>query len=269
MNVIALLGKSGTGKSHKAQIVARDNNAELIIDDGLLIHGNRVLAGFSAKREKTRLAAVRRAIFQDKSHAFQVKQKISEVNPDNILVLGTSEDMINAICKALELPSPAKIINIQDISTDAEIDIAQRTRNIDGKHVIPVPTLEIKKDFSGFFLDTLKIFYRKGRTSEFVEEKTVVRPTYSYMGKYTISDTTVKQIVLYTAQRISGVRPGGRATIESYVGGIVIKLELAVDYGVIIKPLLERVQDEVKQAVEYMTGIYVGRVDILVKKVVK
>jgi len=268
LKVIALLGKSGTGKSHKALLVARDNRADLIIDDGLLIYANRVVAGYSAKREKTRLAAVRRAIFQDHTHAYEVKQKIKEINPDNILVLGTSNDMINTICKALDLPKPSKVINIEDISTDAEINLAQRSRNIDGKHVIPVPTLEIKKDFSGFFLDPLRIFYKKGRISEVVEEKSVVRPTYSYLGKYTISDTTINQIVLYTAQTVPGIGPGGRVKIESYTGGIIIKIELAVEYGIPLRPLLEKVQDEVKKAVEYMTGIYVISVDVLAKKIV-
>jgi len=268
LKVIALLGKSGTGKSHKALLVARDNDAELIIDDGLLIYENRVVAGSSAKREKTRLAAIRRAIFHDRAHAIEVKQKIMEINPENILVLGTSNEMINIICKALDLPKPSKIINIEDISTEAEINLAQRTRNLDGKHVIPVPTLEIKKDFSGFFLDPLRIFYKKGRTSEVVEEKSVVRPTYSYLGKYTISDTALNQIILYTAQSIPGIGPGGRVKVESYSGGITIKIEVAVEYGIPLRPLLEKVQDEVKKAVEYMTGIYVICVDVLAKKFV-
>ena len=43
MKVIALVGPSGTGKSHHAFSVARKFNTELIIDDGLLIHGARLL----------------------------------------------------------------------------------------------------------------------------------------------------------------------------------------------------------------------------------
>ncbi|MDN5312631.1 MAG: hypothetical protein PWQ68_1604, partial [Thermoanaerobacteraceae bacterium] len=47
MRTVALIGKSGTGKSHKAQLVAGQNNIEYIIDDGLLIYGNRVVTGIS------------------------------------------------------------------------------------------------------------------------------------------------------------------------------------------------------------------------------
>ena len=40
---------------------------------------------------------------------------------------------------------------------------ARRIRTTQGKHVIPVPTFEIKKDFSGYILDPLQIFKFKGK----------------------------------------------------------------------------------------------------------
>ncbi|AYO31636.1 MAG: hypothetical protein PWR06_967 [Thermoanaerobacteraceae bacterium] len=266
MRTVALIGKSGTGKSHKAQLVAGQNNIEYIIDDGLLIYGNRVVTGISAKRESTKLGAVRRAIFQDPSHAAEVKNKIQELKVNGILLIGTSENMIAAICKALSLPKPEKVIKIEDISTPSEINTAQRVRNLDGKHVIPVPTLEIKKDFSGYLLDPLKIFYKKGKQDIIVAEKSVVRPTYSYLGKYTISDTTVSQIALYTARQVKGIAPGGRVIIENYSEGIILNLELVVEYGVPLKSLLTVVQDEVKKSVEYMTALNVLRVNVMAKK---
>lgn len=266
MRTVGLIGKSGTGKSHKAQLVARQNDIEYILDDGLLIYGYRVVAGISAKRESTKLGAVKRAIFQDDSHRNEVKNKITEMKVSSILILGTSTRMIEAICKALSLPFPEKMINIEDISTPSEINIARRIRSIDGKHVIPVPTLEIKKDFSGYLLDPLKIFYKKDKQGEFVAEKSVVRPTYSYLGKYTISDTTVSQIALYVARRVKGIAPGGRVIIQNYSEGIVINLELIVEYGLSLRPLLEKVQEEVKNSVEYMTALNVLRVHVTAKK---
>jgi hypothetical protein len=43
-------------------MVAEQINADSIIDDGLLIVDGRIVAGISAKREATRVAAVKRAI---------------------------------------------------------------------------------------------------------------------------------------------------------------------------------------------------------------
>ena len=50
MEVIALVGPSGTGKSHRALLVAHNNQADAIIDDGLLIKDGTIIAGKSAKR---------------------------------------------------------------------------------------------------------------------------------------------------------------------------------------------------------------------------
>jgi len=268
VRTLALIGKSGTGKSHKAQLIAKKNEINFIIDDGLLIYGSRVLAGYSAKRETTRLGAIRRAIFQDPVHADEVKGKLSEMKVDSLLILGTSDSMIKAICETLSIPLPESIIKIEDISSNREINTARMIRKAAGKHVIPVPTLEIKKDFSGFFLDPLRIFRkRKGKPSELLEEKSVVRPTYSYMGRYTINDTTVNQIALYTARQIPGIGPGGRVFIENYTGGIVLKLELTVEYGIPLQPVLVETQKKVAKVIEHMTAINVLKVNVVAKNI--
>ena len=63
MEVIAFTGPSGTGKSYRSLIVAKNNGADGIIDDGLLISNGRVIAGTSAKKESTRIASVKHALF--------------------------------------------------------------------------------------------------------------------------------------------------------------------------------------------------------------
>ena len=68
ITVYALVGESGTGKSFRAKLLAQKFGLEAIIDDGLLIMDDKILAGHSAKREKTFLAAVRVALFDDKDH---------------------------------------------------------------------------------------------------------------------------------------------------------------------------------------------------------
>jgi adenylate kinase family enzyme len=45
IKTIALIGESGTGKSFRAKLVAQKYGIDLIIDDGLLIRDNRILAG--------------------------------------------------------------------------------------------------------------------------------------------------------------------------------------------------------------------------------
>lgn len=52
MKVVAFVGPSGTGKSHRAIGIAHKNNCDAIIDDGLLIKGTKILAGTSAKMKR-------------------------------------------------------------------------------------------------------------------------------------------------------------------------------------------------------------------------
>ena len=62
---MALVGKSGTGKSFRAQLIAEKFGIELLIDDGLLIHEQKIVAGKSAKRENGEMAAVKPALFTE------------------------------------------------------------------------------------------------------------------------------------------------------------------------------------------------------------
>ena len=151
MEVYALVGPSGTGKSHRALIVAQERGINTLIDDGLLIQDSRIVAGKSAKREPTRLQAVRRAIFVDPEQAREVKEKLAELAPERVLVISTSLKMIRRILERLELPPPAQVIQIEEIASPQEIAHAREVRRREGKHVIPVPTIEVKKKISRLF----------------------------------------------------------------------------------------------------------------------
>lgn len=256
MEVYALIGQSGTGKSYKAFMVAKDRGIEYIIDDGLFIGGTRVITGSSAKREKTRLAAVRRALFKDEKHREEVKAAIKEISPEKILILGTSEKMVDQITKALEIPKPCEIIYINDISTEAEINTAIKSRRKEGKHVIPVPTVEIKKDFSGYFIDSLKIF-RKKEKSDYVAEKTIIRPTFSYLGKYEISRNALVQFVEITALQSEGVDKVKRVRIDSKPEGVIIDVEVSLKLEKRLDLMMKDMQVLIKEKLEYATGLNV------------
>ena len=61
MRIYALIGSSGTGKSYRTLELAYDKDIDYIIDDGLLIHKNKILAGVSAKQAKTTMEAVKKS----------------------------------------------------------------------------------------------------------------------------------------------------------------------------------------------------------------
>lgn len=269
MRTIGFIGSSGTGKSHRATWVSRERGIEFIIDDGLLIRGNRIVGGKSAKRETTKIGSVKCALFNDDAHANEVKQVIGMYKPEAILILGTSEGMVEAIAKRLELPPVSEKIFIQDVASDYEINLAQTTRREQGKHVIPVPTFEIKREFSGYFLDPLQIFRKKGKGSyQLVGEKSVVRPTFSYLGKYTISDYTVYQIIEHVTSNIEGVSRISRFRAENHPDGIYIEMDLVLVYGYMIRPLLKNIQQKVSEEVDKLTALNIKALNLVAKSLV-
>ena len=132
-----------------------------------------------------------------------------------------------------------------------------------------MPTLEIKKDFSGYFLDPLQIFKKKGVESyQFGVEKSVVRPTFSYLGKYTISDYTIYQIAQFVVSKIPDIKKISRFRVEKDVSGVYIEMDCILFYGCIIKPTLRRAQKEIKKEIERLTDLNIKRLNIEAKSLV-
>ena len=201
-------------------LVASENNINYIIDDGLFIKGNEVIAGSSAKKAPTKIETVKHALFQKPEEKKEIQDAIKKFKPDRIMILGTSDSMVQKIAENLELPKISKIIRIEDIATEEEMATARRIRVTEGKHVIPVPTFEIKKNFSGYILDPLQIFKSKGLgKAPYLSEKSIIRPTFSYMGNFTISDSVFRQIIEYIAYKTPAIYRIGKLRIQKYEEG--------------------------------------------------
>lgn len=267
MKVYALVGKSGTGKSYKAMSLTRSRHIEYLIDDGILIYGQRKVIGSSAKREKTKVAAVKRAIFFHETHRVEMKDKIREIDPKALLIIGTSEKMVHQIARNLELGEIFEIIQIEDISTPEEIETAKFHRMHYGKHVIPLPTLEVKKDFSGYFLDSLKIFSRVFGRKDAILEKSVVRPTFSYMGQFTISNKTLIQIASFSMKSVEGFTRYTKLRVIKKPSGLKVELDIVVKYGFNVHKVGYNIIEIVKLNLEKMTQMSVEDVAIHVKSV--
>lgn len=264
MKVYGLYGKSGTGKSYHAMSLCKELDLEGIIDDGLFIYGNRVMAGISAKRQATKIKAIKTALFIDENHYKEVRDKIAEVNPPGILILGTSLEMVEKIRTRLGLPNFYQLITVEEITTEEQREIARKQRKELGKHVIPAPTFQIKRQFSGYFIDPLRIFRSRGGKTTYAE-KTVVRPTFSYLGDYDLSDKVIIDIATYVAEKVEGVDSILRVTAESNDEGVSILALVTMEYGKRIIDVAEKLQREIAFQVEMMTAFNVMSVDIDVK----
>ncbi len=270
IKVYAFVGPSGTGKSYRAQMVASENNIRYIIDDGLLIKDNEVIAGESAKKAPTKIETVKGALFLDQTKAEEIKKAFRKYKPESLLILGTSDSMIAKIRTNLELPELVKTIYITDVATEQEMEEAKRMRQVEGMHVIPVPTFEIKKDFSGYILDPLQIFKSKGKNQKpYISEKSIIRPTFSYLGNYTISDGVLKDIIEHLANKVDGIAKIYRTRIEKTTGGVNIYIEVILIYGFNIITALQEFKKKCVREIENLTAMNVGTVDILARGIQK
>jgi len=267
----ALIGESGTGKSFHAKLVAQKYRIDFIIDDGLLIRDNRILAGHSAKKEKTFLSAVKVALFDEKSHRDEVARRLQSENYKRILLLGTSEKMVNKIASRLQLSPPLKIIKIENIASQEEIDKAVRTRRIEGKHVIPVPSMEIKKNYPNIFYDAIKIFRRRMTPAGIgpvptLHEKSVVRPEYSKRGKVIITDGALSQLVIHHVDEYDKNIKIKKILVRDAEMGYRLVITIDIPYGIQLEEKIHDLQQFIIDNIEYYTGILIEEVNIIIDK---
>jgi len=268
IKVYAFVGPSGTGKSYRAQMVAGEYDIHYIIDDGLFIKDNEVIAGNSAKKAPTKIETVKHALFLTEEEKQEIKKTIKKYKPESILILGTSDNMVMKIAENLGLPKIEKTIYINEIATQEEMETAKRIRKTQGKHVIPVPTFEIKKDFSGYILDPLQIFKTKGRGKEpYISEKSIIRPTFSYLGNFTISDVVFKQIVEYLASKTDFIDKIIKTRVDKFPEGPYIYMEVVVNYGANIMKGLSEFKEKSKKEIEKLTTMNVQKIDIIAKSI--
>ncbi len=268
MKVYTLTGKSGTGKSFQAMNLCREYDIESIIDDGIFIYRDHVMAGTSAKREQTKVGAIKAAMFIRPEQREEVRKSIESVKPDSILVIGTSDKMADEICEQLGLPEIYRRIHIEDITTEREREKAWKQRRIQGKHVIPVPSMQLKRDFAGYFINPLKILKSSGvfGVGQYTE-KTVVRPTYSYSGEFTISDKVITDIAHLAVSRTEGVSRVLSVYANTMPGSLRVQVELAMNGNGAVFENAIAYQKKLAHVIEFMTAFNVVEVAVTVGEV--
>ncbi|MCL2558035.1 MAG: hypothetical protein FWE09_06110 [Treponema sp.] len=273
IKVFALVGESGTGKSFRAKLVAHKYGIEYIIDDGLLIKDSRIIAGHSAKKEKSFMAAVKVALFDDKKRRDEIARKLQSEKIKKLLLLGTSEKMVCKIAARLQIPQPKKIIKIEDIATQDEIDKAIRTRRIEGKHIIPVPAIEIKRAYPTIFHNAMRIFMGRRETkigpTAGVHEKSVVRPSYSKRGRVIISEAALSQMVIHCVDEYSQDIRIKKILVRSSEIGYNLAITVDVPYGTQLGGNIHDLQRYVIDNIERYTGILIEGVNIIIDRIIQ
>ncbi len=271
--VYALVGESGTGKSFRSKLLAEKYGIDALIDDGLLIQNDKILAGHSAKREKTYMGAVRVALFDDKEHRDEVAKAWKKARIKKLLILGTSEKMVMKIATRLQLPQPQKIIHIEEIASREEIEKAIKSRQVEGKHVIPVPSIEIKRSYPQIFSNSIKLFFRrkkmfnKGQKDGKMFEKSIVQPEFSKKGRVEISEAALTQMVMHCVMECEPAVKVKKMTIKTDKRGYKIIITIDVPFGTQLTGKIHKLQRYIIDKIEGYTGILIEEVSIVIDKI--
>ena len=183
-----------------------------------------------------------------------------------ILIIATSDRMIQKIIERLVLPKPLKTIYITDIATKQEIKKAHESRLRYGKHIVPVPTVELKQHFGGFFANLpYNIFSKNKRARQ--ESRSIVRPAFSYYGTILISDYVIEDIINIIVEKMIGVARIHYIHVRRRTDnkGLSVHVEINLYYGVRVFEVSRLLQRKIKNKVETMTGMHVQRVNISVR----
>ena len=249
-------------------MVASENDIKFIIDDGLLIMDNKVIAGESAKKASTKIETVKHALFYTEEERQEIIKALKKYKPESILILGTSDGMVQKIAANLGLPEITHTTYINEVATQEEMETARKIRVTEGKHVIPVPTFEIKKDFSGYLLDPLQIFKTKGRGNKpYISEKSIIRPTFSYMGNFTISDTVFRQILEYLVSKTPGIYKVQKIRVDNFGEGVRLQMDVTVVYGFNVIEGIKNFKSKAKKEIEKLTAMNVEDFEVVVKNI--
>ena len=156
-------------------------------------------------------AAMRTALFNYDDHRESVKAAIAEYDPATLMIIGTSDRMTDLVADQLGIGPIEERIYIEDVTTPEEREIAKHFRQDEGEHVIPAPVGQLRRDFAGYFMDPIKSFINMARGNavqddkktedEDPDDRTVVRPTFSYFGSFTISEQVIRDIIRIAAEK--------------------------------------------------------------------
>ena len=280
MKIVSFTGKSGTGKSYQATFLAQSRGIDAIIDDGLLIYKGQIVAGTSAKKCASKAAAMRTALFNYDDHRSEVISALVRYQPETLMIIGTSDRMTNIIASQLGLHEPDERIYIEDVTTEEDRALAAHHRNDEGQHVIPAPVAQLRRDFAGYFMNPLKMFWdkaignavgdRPGREEdERQADRTVVRPQFSYFGTFSISEQVIRDIVRIAAQKyedkivIANRMSNGKTNNMSVTIDVrALKDPEAVDYCIAL-------QSDVYDAISQMTAFTIDSVNVRISDIAR
>jgi uncharacterized alkaline shock family protein YloU len=164
------------------------------------------------------------------------------------------------------------------VTTEEEREIAAHYRIDEGEHVIPAPSGQLRRDFAGYFMDPIKQFIHKARGNAVHDEKqvddgpndrTVVRPTFSYFGSFTISEQVIRDIIKISAEAYES----HLVVVDRMNNGKQTNMSVTIDVMAVRDPeSIDKcldLQQDVYGALSTMTAFTIDSVNVRIRDMVR
>jgi hypothetical protein len=266
----ALIGRSGTGKSFRAHLIAEKHGFDIIIDDGLIIKDRTILCGQSSKKQLTVLAAVRRALFDDPEYSSEARQALRKARFRAALILGTSMEMVVRIADALDLPRPSEVFKIEDVASADEMGAAKRGRTRRGVHSLPLPPVTVRLGLRGVLgsrVRALAAVVASRRKRRPLPSMTVQATDIPGNGEVVFTEPAIGQMVHHCIQEFDPRISMGRLTLTTRGALHAIEIRVRIPFSRSTSGGLHDLREYIMRSLERHAGILVERVTLVVENV--
>lgn len=268
--VFALIGGSGTGKSFHARLLAQEHGIDIIVDDGLLIRGDAILTGHWAKKERSIIAATRRALFDQPDHGREARGALRANRFRSVLIVATSRRMADGIASALDLPRPKTVFRVEEIATRGEMLSSRRRRLRAGSHAAPLPLVTVRLGLFSALAAGIDGLVR-GRARSRGEKRWTVRgvtPDGKSAGeRITLSEPAVRRMVRHCLAECDSRLSVEKVRIRPAGGMYDVETRIRVPLGQPAPVDLHPLQDSLLHCLESSGGLLVREVRIVIRPV--
>lgn len=100
-----------------------------------------------------------------------------------------------------------------------------------------------------------------------MKRKTIVRPRFSYLGKFTINERVIKQIVTYIVETSTNKLSVDSVKIKQDEIGVEITVSIVVKEICKLDKIGYDIMKKIKEDAEYITGLNVENIKFIYKHV--
>lgn len=118
-------------------------------------------------------------------------------------------------------------------------------------------------------LDPLQIFKSKQTGKVYVSNKSIIRPTFSYIGKFTMAEKVFRDIVDKVVEKQEGIKKAEKVRIirNEETNEIFLYIQIIFIYGFNIQKEVEEFRRKIYDDLEEYTQINIIGIDIKIKDI--